>query len=321
MPLPEDELDSQKQIDRPIFFIGMPRSGTTVMFAAFAAHPSLAWFSQYMHRFPRLTILAAISRLADLWPDSRAGVARYGETWSILNRLQLSPAESAGDDYGVWTHCCGEKLENSFLTGVEPTPEERNRLCSKVAKTLSLQGKDRFAAKLTGPPRIGYLSAAFDDAVFVNVIRDPRAVVGSLMRVPFWRDTYRYTSPAWTGGLTEEELQTWREDGESPVALAAIELRAVLERGREEAQALAPDRYIEIRYEDFIANPVDRLGAMFEFAQLPFTQKPYDYVDDRVEVRDLTESWRKHLSVEEVGAIEAAASAVMHEFGYSREVV
>jgi hypothetical protein len=314
-------MDSQKQIDRPIFFIGMPRSGTTVMFAAFAAHPSLAWFSQYMHRFPRLTGLAALSRLADLWPDSRAGVARYGETWSIVNRLQLSPAESAGDDYGVWTHCCGEKLENSFLTDVEPTAEERGHLRSKVSTTLRLQGKDRFAAKLTGPLRIGYLSAAFEDALFVHVIRDPRAVVGSLMRVPFWRDTYRYDSPAWSGGLEEEDLQAWREGGESPVALAATEWRTVLERGRKEAAGLAPDRYTEIRYEDFIGSPVEGLGTMFDFTQLPYAQKPYDYVAERVEVRDLTESWRMHLSSDEVGAIETAAGSAMGEFGYSREIV
>ena len=44
--------------NRPIFLIGMPRSGTTLLFTGLAVHPQLAWFSQYTHLFPRLTPLA-----------------------------------------------------------------------------------------------------------------------------------------------------------------------------------------------------------------------------------------------------------------------
>ncbi len=248
-------MSRQRRIDRPIFFIGMPRSGTTVMYAAFATHPDLAWFSQYMHRFPRLTGLAALTRLAEALPHSRAGVMRNGESWTVVNRLQINPAESAGEEYGIWTHCCGPKMQDSFLACQRPSPRERELLRAKVAATLRYGGKPRFATKLTGPPRIGFLGDAFEDALFVHVVRDPRAVVGSLLRIPFWRDTFRLREPAWSGGLDEAELETWRRQGSSPAALAALQWQAVIDAGREEAGGLTAGRYLELRYEDFVADP------------------------------------------------------------------
>ncbi len=40
------------QILKPIFFIGFPRSGTTVAFEAFCQHRTLGWPSVYTERFP-----------------------------------------------------------------------------------------------------------------------------------------------------------------------------------------------------------------------------------------------------------------------------
>jgi hypothetical protein len=309
-------MPTQPQIDRPIFFIGMPRSGTTVMFSAFATHPDLGWFTQYTHRFPRLMGFAALPRLVAAVPFSRAGVERNGETWSIVDRLQINPAESAGEEYGIWTHCCGPKMQDSFLVDVEPTPRERELLRSKVAATLRYGAKERFATKLTGPPRIGFVDGAFEDALFVHVVRDPRAVVGSLLRVPFWRDTHRLREPAWSGGLREEDLRAWRETGESSAALATLQWRRVLERAREESQPLGPGRYHEFRYEDFIAAPEEVLGEIIEFAALPPDRRPYEYVAERVGVRDLTENWRERLSADEVRTIEENAGDEMVRFGY-----
>jgi len=34
-----------KQIDRPLFMVGVPRSGTNIFYRTFAKHPDLAWIS------------------------------------------------------------------------------------------------------------------------------------------------------------------------------------------------------------------------------------------------------------------------------------
>ena len=71
-----------------------------------------------------------------------------------------------------------------------------------VAGVLRYHGKARFAAKLTGPARISYVSSIFPEARFVHVVRDGRAVVQSLMKVEFWGARDRMTRPAWENGLT-----------------------------------------------------------------------------------------------------------------------
>jgi hypothetical protein len=179
---------------------------------------------------------------------------------------------------------------------------------------MRLHGKKRFAAKLTGPGRIGFLESIFAQPTFVNIVRDPRAVVDSLLRVPFWRDTFRYSEPAWKGGLSAEDVADWKRSG-TPEALAAVQWRAVLRTTREEARAVG-DRYTELRYEDFVARPRQELDRLFAFAGLPPDAKAGLFVDQRLRVRDLTAEWRQRLSASQVETIEAMTTPLLTDLGY-----
>lgn len=300
------------QINKPVFFIGMPRSGTTLMFLTLAAHPDLAWFSQYLERVPGLPAVALLSRVADRVPALRKSVVRHGDQRSRLSRLLISPDEA----YRVWERCCGEKFRYDYLLGVEATEDERRCVRGTVSKVMRYQGKPRFAAKITGPARIGYLSSIFDDARFVHVVRDGRAVVGSLMRVPFWRDSKRMREPAWRGGLDEAALASWRERGASAPELAAIQWERVLESARVEAASAAPGRYTEVRYEDFVTDPHRSLDRIVDFCELPRDQRPHAFIDERVEVRNMNDRWRGQLTEAEVEGIEGLLEKPLREHGY-----
>jgi omega-hydroxy-beta-dihydromenaquinone-9 sulfotransferase len=302
------------RVVKPVFFVGMPRSGTTLTFAAFASHPDLAWFSQYLARAPRFPVVTALSRLVDLSWGTRRSVDRQSERRPLLERGRFAPAEA----YEVWERCCGRRFRYDFLLGEKATEEERRRTTRMVQKVLRYQGKPRFAAKLTGPGRIAYLTSVFGDARFVHVVRDGRAVVESLMRVGFWKDTDRMREPAWAGGLSEADLARWRQGGGSPVALAAMQWRAVLETTRAEAREHAPDRYAEVRYEDFVRDPHDVVDRLLAFCELRPDPRPHAFIDDpRLRIRDLNEGWRERLVAEDVAALEAETESTLHEFGYA----
>lgn len=296
---------------QPLFLIGMPRSGTTLVFAAIAFHRDLGWFSQYMDRFPRLVPLAALNRLLEARPSTRKGVLRYGEARTLGERMRIAPSEA----YDVWSRCCGDDFVYDFLLGVEADPRSRERARRQVARTLSLQGKPRFAAKLTGPARIGYLSGIFPDARFVHVVRDPRSVTESLLRVPFWRDTFRLDSPAWRNGLSEEDLAAWHRH-DTPEALAAVEWGAVLRTAREEAARHAEGRYLEIRFEDFVGDPHANLDRMFSFAGLDPDPGAHEALDRRLEIRDTSSIWKENLSPEQVAIVEELLAGEIRELGY-----
>lgn len=119
-------------------------------------------------------------------------------------------------------------------------------------------------AETTGKPRVGdkdprlieYLplvKAHWPDAFVLHIIRDPRDVLLSKKKA------------AWSHG--------------HPVARHVFANRVQLQIGRRAGPALFGDRYIEIIYEQLIADPAailslicDRLGLAFEPAMLEFSQ-------------------------------------------------
>ncbi len=303
---------AEPQIHEPVFLIGMPRSGTTLLFSVLAAHPELAWFSQYLERAPGRPAVAALSRVVDRAPALRKSVDRHGERRSRIGKLRIAPDEA----YAVWERCCGERFRYDYLLGARASAAERSCARDIVAKVMRYQGKPRFAAKITGPARIGYLSSIFDDARFVHIVRDGRAVVDSLMRVPFWKDSHRMREPAWSGGLSDDALGEWRARGESAPELAAMQWRAVLETAREEAAAIEPERYTEVRYEDFVSDPHDVLDQITEFCDLPRKRGPHAFIDERVEIRNLNDRWREGPNAAEIERLSALLEEPLREHGY-----
>jgi hypothetical protein len=303
------------RIDRPIFFVGMPRSGTTLIFEAFAARRDVAWLSQHVARFPRMPALAVLSRLADLSPSMRRSVSRSDEIRPWLERLRMGPVEA----YGFWQDCCGDKFLFDYLLGIEATASERACVRSRIGGVLRYQGKPRFAAKVTGPGRVRYLSSIFPDALFVHVLRDGRAVVRSLMQVDFWREQGRMTEPAWRNGLTAEDRADWEGRGRSAVGLAAVQWRRVIESTRAEAKAIAPERYAELHYERFVAQPDAILDAVAEFCDLPHAPEAGRFLATRFELRDMNYQWREHLPPADVEALEELLRAALPAAGYRLE--
>jgi omega-hydroxy-beta-dihydromenaquinone-9 sulfotransferase len=300
------------EIRQPIFFVGMGRSGTTVMFEAFAAHPDLAWFSQYLARVPNAPIVAALSRATDWAPSMRQATSRSDQVHPWLERLRVGPSEATQ----VWRRCCGRKFAYSYLLGVKATDEERRCVRRTVSSVLRYQGKPRFAAKITGPARLEYITSIFPDARFVQVVRDGRAVVRSLMRVPFWRDTWRIDRPAWSGGFGDREVAQWERYNRSPLALAAIQWRAVVRSTRQEAAQFAPARYGEVRYEDFIADPHGVLDELATFCDLRTSQAPHEFLDKRIELRDMNVQPRADLTEDEIEMLSDVMGDTLEELGY-----
>ncbi len=302
----------QAGAERPIFFIGMGRSGSTLIFEILAVHPDLAWFTQYLNRAPEHPWLSVLSRLADLGPAFRRRPPGSPVRSPRLERLRIRPAEA----YGVWRRYSGKKFLRDYLIGVRATAEERAQLRSLVTKVARYQGKRRLAAKITGPARIEYLTSVFPDAYFVHLVRDGRAVAESLLRRDFWRDTFRMREPAWRNGLSEDELARWRQLGEDPVVLAAIQWRAVVRGARREAESFAPGRYLEVRYEDFVADPGGIVDRIADFCGLRSSARMHRFLEREVCLRDATTTWREALSPRQVELLDELIGDTLRELGY-----
>jgi hypothetical protein len=241
----------------PIFLVGCGRSGTTVIYEALCEHRDLAWISNYTERAPRLPQLAALATVRHLQHPPKGAVR--GVQW------RPHPVEG----YRLWDWCAGELPGgvNRPLDAADVTDVARRRTVKAVAAHLRYQRAARFLNKNTrNARRIPYLLEIFPDAHFVHIVRDPRAVALSLARVAFWPDLPIW----WANDRTPSELE---RSGRSMVSIAAEFWVREVTQVRADAQALAPDRFVEVAYEDFVNEPVDGVARLLEGLGLPTSEE------------------------------------------------
>ena len=246
-------------IRRPIIFIGAPRSGTTIVFEAFADSSLLGWLSNYSDTWPAWPSLNILCPLLDNRLIKFRGKKKQYDQVALGNRFLPQPVEA----YNFWDMYTERNFSGSFLLGEKATPDEAARVIRQIEQVLRYQRKKRFATKLTGPARIGYLSSIFNDAIYVNVVRDGRAVVHSLLNVKFWREKGGFEGPFWQGGLTEVEIKCWIDSHKDPAVLGALQWNKILELTQEEALNLEPEQLLTVKYEDYVSNPSDVLSSIY----------------------------------------------------------
>ncbi len=302
-------MNKSSSIIQPIFFVGMGRSGTTIMFEALAQNSNLAWPSNYCKWMPRYLFMNALVPLADTI-GMRGHKKQYGSA-VLGNRYLPQPDES----YEFWDYYSRENFSHSYLDGLKATAETVNRVRHAVARVMRWQRKSRFAAKLTGPGRVTFLSSIFPDALFVHIIRDGRSVIESLLRQRFWREKGGLERPFWEG-TPEYLLQIWEDSGRDADVLAALQWRHVIQSIRDDATELREESYLEVRYEDFVLNPVKTLETVYHFAKLSMPQDILELPgSDGASFLNMNEKWRK-LDKNRLDRITAAMQPLLHDLGY-----
>jgi len=174
-------------IYKPVFVIGMPRSGTTVISEAISLHEEFGWISNYLTKFPNYIWISMLNRLCFI-PKIGIYIRGRKPQTNNLNSFFRKFFPYPSEAYNIWEIFLGKKFRNDYLFGKVATEEERKNVIEYFKKVLKYQGKKRLFVKLTGPPRIQFLTSIFPDAYFIHIIRDPRAVVNSLLKVKFWRE-------------------------------------------------------------------------------------------------------------------------------------
>jgi omega-hydroxy-beta-dihydromenaquinone-9 sulfotransferase len=299
--------------ESPIFFIGMARSGTTLLFEPFARHEQLAWPSNYSDMAPARPSLNLLRMLHDNRFFFLSGKKKqYGKVIPG-NRYLVAPYEA----YAFWNHYAGIDFSGGFLAHQQADEEARGRIRRAVTEVMQYQFKERFCAKLTGPPRITYLKSVFPHARFIHVIRNGMAVVHSLLNVRFWKEKGGYENPFWKGSFPEEYLQVWNEHGRDPAVLVGLQWRYVIELARSEGQELGPGQYMESRYEDFVRDPHGNLLKWYEFCGLEDSAKAHRSIDKGVQIRNMNGKYLSEWGEDEQKTLSKVMSPVLQELGYA----
>ena len=298
-------------IKRPIFFIGVPRSGTTVVFEAFARTSSLGWLSNYSELWPAWPSLNMLCPLLDnRFFRLRGNKKQYGRVLPG-NRYLPQPVEA----YNFWDMYTQRNFSRSFLIGEKASHVEAARVARQIERVLCYQLKKRLVTKLTGPARICYLSSIFNDAVFVHVVRDGRAVVHSLLKVKFWREKGGFDGPFWQGGLTEADIDRWIQDNKNPATLCALQWERILELTQKEAMCLMQDQLLTVKYEDYVANPEGVLSAIYQATGV-VPSDAYCQTGSRAPVFNHNTKYRDEMPVETIMRITDQMRSMLKAYDY-----
>ena len=185
------------------------------------------------------------------------------------------------------------------------------------------EGKPRWGDK--SPPytwKAKRIQRALPEAHFIHLIRDGRDVALSLSEV------------SWGPGGVQAAAAKWVDE---------------LGRARQRARRLAPGTYMELRYEDLVADPEPLLRRVAEFVDLPWDAAMLEYhrgaearmkevirdfhplgggtitAEERKRQHELVSSppsssrvgrWRTEMSEEDRKAFEGVAGKLLAELGY-----
>lgn len=169
--------------------------------------------------------------------------------------------------------------------------------------------------KITGWPRIGFLSELFPEARFVHLMRDGRAVANSLLQVPWW---HGWKGPAnWRfGPLPAVYESEWLAHGQSFVALAAIEWKLVMEALEDSRAEVADGRLIDVRYEDLCADDERSMRAIINHIGLDWAQE----LDDallRFPLKTRNDRWRHDLGTRNAAIVNDVLRHELPRYGYT----
>lgn len=272
----------------PVFVVGAPRSGTTLVQRMLDAHPRLAIFDE-------VTYFEGILKVAGVVPDLAApgAIDRFFEA---LPRLEQYPYWNNIDDLLAASR---QALEGS----AEPSYALVYRTFMEAYARRT--GKARFGDK--SPANVRHLDATlaiFPKARIIHVVRDPRGAVASR------RNT------EWSSDEVLSTAIKWRLDVEAAGRFQASAPAGTITEVRYEDIVRHTERELR-RLCAFLDEPF--APEMMEFhrsSDVSFQGSPWkDGVFRPVSEASL-ERWRKELTEPQLGIIQLVIGKALREHGY-----
>lgn len=274
--------------DRPIFLVGCPRSGTTLLSAMLHAHPRLAMP-------PETRFLIPVYRERAEFGDLRVEANRRRLAARITEPMDSMFADLALDRVAVIDRIVAAPPTVGSAAGTLWREFARDR------------GKARWGEKRPAYWRdMDVVLRLFPDAQIVHLMRDGRACVASLKQVTWWREGVLGAMTTWA--LAERQLRRLgrRLPSDSYHRLRYEDLLA-----DPEAELT---RLCAFLGEDFDEAMLDRGDSATDIVQS--RQRWHDRVKGELDPARI-EAWRTVLEPQELGLFEAVAGRALRRNGYA----
>jgi hypothetical protein len=275
--------------DGPVFIVGAPRSGTTML--------------QYrLRNLPRISLPTGESHF--FIPLLR-NQTQFGDLSRVENiRAVLQAMHAQSRDF-LETDLHGMRFDAGRLAA-ELHAQGRNSLPAIISGLFEInargEGKARWGDKT--PYYVMHMQKLlewFPTAQFVHLIRDGRDVALSL----FGR---RHDFGVYNAYFAAEYWESY------------------IEKGRAQARSLPSGQYLELRYEDLLAHPEETMRTLCAFLGEDYSAQLFEVapVDDPGKTplvhkplrADNAGKWRTAMTRAQIRAFEGVAGNTLRELGY-----
>ncbi len=276
----------------PIFILGAPRSGTTLLQYLFKSHPKVSIPGEESH-----FIIPFYKKFKNIELSKKKIVSILMEMKKMRPQFfceQVNPALVINDTL----------IDNMGLENVHDFPSLVQRLYQYNAES---EGKVIWGDKTPYYIlHIKLLLEMFPDARFIHVLRDGRDVALSVLDRK--HDFFIYN-----------------------LYMAAKTWEFYVKTGREQGVKLRNDQYCEVKYEELVSRPGEVMKSLCDFIQIEYTAKVLDFDRPKSLTTNLlkktpmiqqaisksnTAKWKRNLTSDKIELFDSSVGALLAELGY-----
>jgi omega-hydroxy-beta-dihydromenaquinone-9 sulfotransferase len=284
---------------KPIIIFGTGRSGTTVFHRMLSEHPQLAWLSKLCDKYPDKPILNKMLMKS----------LEYAPLERVL-RKKIHP----GECYNFWDYYSqGFRAPCRDIIATDVSVKMKKNIIKAMSK-LTTEKRNRLLLKITGWPRIGFLSEVFNDAKFIHIIRDGRAVANSLINVGFWRGWGGPEKWRW-GRLSAIHEKEWNDYNQSFIVLAAIQWKILMDAANNAIKHIEESRIMEVKYEELCREPIPLLMEVAAFCEIEWS----DYFEARLKkykLRNMNIKYEQELNIHQQKELNDVLDGYLRRYSY-----
>jgi hypothetical protein len=251
-------------IERPIFVTGLPRTGTTALHRLLTADPGHQGLELWLTEVPQPRPPRETWEENPVFAGIQAGYSKHHQENPEYMGLHYIAADQVEECWqllrqsmrSISFECLAHlPTYSAWLAGQDWRPAYRRH--RRLLQLIGLPDAGRRWV-LKNPSHLFALDALFDvypDALVVQTHREPRTAIASVCSLAAassagWSDTF-------TGAtIGRDQLELWARG---------------LEKFTADRAALDPSRFLDVAYEDFVADPIGTTEGVYAHFGLPLS--------------------------------------------------
>ena len=286
------------------FIVGTGRCGSTLLHEIVAKHKDASFLTDLEDKHSRLDFLGKWGSI--FYRNNHLSLTKKG-------KRRFIPTEG----YRLISREVSPIYVRPFrdLTAEDVSPWMKDKFTRFFTQRYQKYNKPILTHKYTGWSRIGFFSTIFPEAKFVHIVRDGRAVASSWLQMKWWGGYEGPDNWLW-GPLTGEQQDRWENDGRSYATLAGIGWNRLMDSYDQGSQILDDDRYLVVKYEDFLEEPEEYLRKILAFSDFEWSTDFQNQFSKFSIRKGRAKAFEKDLNGKQLADLESTISDKLIKYGY-----